>query len=238
MFASDFRAIARRSLSGKWIPAVITALIANLLGGGGDSPFGVDIDLTAQTATLQVANFDIPLEAPALIAWLSTAVLAGLAIALLLSVLGSVIEVGYARFNLDLVDGGDPRPETLFAHFSIFWTAFCTRFLKWLYTLLWGLLFVIPGIMASYSYHMTPYILAEHPEISASEAIARSKEMMYGHRWRLFCLHFSFIGWSILCTFTFGIGTLFLNPYRAAADAAFYRDLVAPNSVHHDFMDF
>lgn len=87
------------------------------------------------------------------------------------------------------------------------------------------LLLIIPGIMASYSYAMTGYILAEHPELTASEAIAQSKDMMAGNRWRLFCLQFSFIGWDILCALTLGIGNLALRPYRHAAEAAFYREL-------------
>ena len=72
---------------------------------------------------------------------------------------------------------------------------------------------------------MTGYILAEHPELTAGEAIAQSKAMMAGNRWRLFCLQFSFIGWDILCALTLGIGNLALRPYRHAAEAAFYRGL-------------
>lgn len=72
---------------------------------------------------------------------------------------------------------------------------------------------------------MTDYILAEHPELTASEAIAQSKAMMEGNRWRLFCLQFSFIGWDILCALTLGIGNLALRPYRHAAEAAFYREI-------------
>ena len=68
-------------------------------------------------------------------------------------------------------------------------------------------------------------ILAEHPELTAGEAIAQSKAMMAGNRWRLFCLQFSFIGWDILCALTLGIGNLALRPYRHAAEAAFYREL-------------
>lgn len=237
MFASDFRAIARKSLSGNWGMAVIAGLIAYLLGGGSDQVFKLNVDLPSQTASMQVANFNIPITGFAILTWLSSAVLAALVIAIVLSILGSVIEVGYADFNLALVDGREAQLEQLFRHFSNFKTAFCTRFLKWLYIFLWTLLFVIPGIIAAYSYAMTSYILAEHPELSASEAIARSKEMMRGNRWRLFSLHFSFIGWHILCSFTFGIGALFLNPYRAAADAAFYRDLTL-GSARPDFMDF
>ena len=93
---------------------------------------------------------------------------------------------------------------------------------------MWSLLLLIPGIIASYSYAMTPYILANHPELTAREAIARSKELMSGNRWRLFCLEFSFIGWALLSSLTMGIGSLFLTPYTQAAKAAFYRDLLDP----------
>ena len=72
---------------------------------------------------------------------------------------------------------------------------------------------------------MTDYILAENPELTASQAIEKSKTMMYGNRWRLFCLRFSFIGWDLLCSLTFGIGYLWLTPYKQAAEAAFYRDI-------------
>ena len=88
----------------------------------------------------------------------------------------------------------------------------------------WGIA-VIAGLIASYSYAMIGYILAEHPELTASEAIARSKEMMSGNSFRLFCLHLNFIGWAILCAFTFGIGNLWLTPYRQAAASAFYREV-------------
>ena len=97
-----------------------------------------------------------------------------------------------------------------------------------LYTVLWMLLFIIPGIVAAFRYSMTFYILAENPELSASEAINRSKELMDGNKWRFFCLGASFIGWIILTLFTLGIGNLFLNPYMQAAHAAFYRDITAP----------
>ena len=73
-------------------------------------------------------------------------------------------------------------------------------FLTGLYIALWSLLFIIPGIIKSFSYAMAPYILAEHPEMTASEAITESRHMMDGNKWRLFCLDFSFIGWSLLCS--------------------------------------
>ena len=91
---------------------------------------------------------------------------------------------------------------------------------------LWTLLFVIPGIVKSYSYSMAYYIKLDHPEYTPTQAITESRKLMDGNKMRLFCLHLSFIGWAIVCCFTFGIGTFWLIPYMNAANAEFYQDLV------------
>lgn len=100
---------------------------------------------------------------------------------------------------------------------------------KWPMAILIGLvaalLLVVPGIIMGYTYGMTDYILAEYPEMEPGEVLRTSKAMMTGNRWRLFCLQFSFIGWSLLCSLTFGLGNLALRPYREAAYAAFYREV-------------
>lgn len=100
----------------------------------------------------------------------------------------------------------------------------CALFLVRLFTFLWTLLLIIPGIMKAFSYALTPYILLDEPELTARQAIARSCEIMQGRRWKLFCLSLSFIGWGILCVLTFGIGFLWLVPYMNASIAAFYED--------------
>ncbi len=97
--------------------------------------------------------------------------------------------------------------------------------LKNIYTYLWSLLFIIPGIIKSFSYAMTNYILVDNPELSANEAIERSMAMMRGHKFDLFYLYLSFIGWYILGLFTLGIGYLWLQPYVLTAQASFYRDV-------------
>ena len=84
---------------------------------------------------------------------------------------------------------------------------------------------MIPGVVKSSSYAMTPFILAEHPEMTASAAIDASKAMMDGHKMDLFLLQLTFIGWELLSGLTLGIGHLFLNPYRNAATAVFYENL-------------
>lgn len=88
-------------------------------------------------------------------------------------------------------------------------------------------LLIIPGIVKSYSYALTPYILKDHPELKFNAAIEESMRMMNGYKMKLFLLDLSFIGWALLTILTFGIGVLFLEPYVSASRAAFYEDLKA-----------
>ena len=94
-----------------------------------------------------------------------------------------------------------------------------------IFTFLWSLLFVIPGIVKAYSYSMTFFILKDHPEMSATDAITESRKMMNGNKWRLFCLDFSFIGWILLGSLTCGILYFMVYPYMYAARAAFYESI-------------
>lgn len=97
--------------------------------------------------------------------------------------------------------------------------------LSTIYIFLWTLLLIIPGIIKSYSYALTPYILVEHPEMSANEAIEESMRLMDGHKFDLFYLQLSFIGWAILSILSLGLGFFWLIPYQMTAQAAFYRDI-------------
>ena len=91
--------------------------------------------------------------------------------------------------------------------------------------LLWTLLFVVPGIIKSFAYILTPYIAVEHPDWSASECIAHSESLMEGHKAEMFSLYLSFIGWLVLCIITAGIGFLWVGPYLETAKAAFYAEI-------------
>ena len=115
--------------------------------------------------------------------------------------------------------------EALFAYLPNWKTTTLTRLWKGLYILLGTILLVIPGLIMGYTYAMTDYILAEHPDMAPGEVMKGSKAMMEGNRWRLFCLQFSFIGWMLLSSLTFGLGNLALRPYQEAAYAAFYREV-------------
>lgn len=235
--AEDFRRIARNDLTNKWFIAVAVGLVASILGGisGGGPEFKVNIDgsnismnfnVAGQTIKSIGTNGGVDSEVGAFIlASLPIIIIASLFAAVIYFVLGSFIGVGYAKFNLNLVDKKNAAFETLFEYFSHWKTTTIARLLRALYVFLWSLLFIIPGIVAGFSYAMTDYILAEDPELTADEAISQSKSIMMGNKWRFFCLQFSFIGWDILATLAFGIGHLWLTPYKQAAYAAFYREV-------------
>ena len=256
-YAADFRSEARDALRGRWPIAILTGFVASLIGaniatgGGGGGNSNSDSDSTRMlidefTATefwLQFRGIIIGLLI-ALVIWLIITI-----------VIGGAGKLGYATFNLKLVDNKEVEFKDLFSQFHRLGDGFCMNFLVGLYTVLWTLLFIIPGIIKTYSYAMTPYILAENPGMTATEAITESRRIMDGNKWRLFCLSFSFIGWALLCaapalialgilmgiairtgsllpilwiiplSIPLSIGSLFLTPYQEAAYAAFYRDV-------------
>ncbi len=248
-YADDFKQIARDALRNNWRVAVLTGFVASLIGadiassGGGSSNSGNSLDgISRELLDSQFFQQIYPILLIILVAlvfWL-----------IITFIIGGAGSLGYAKFNLNLVDKKPAALSDLFSQFDRLGAGFCMNFLIALYTSLWSLLFVIPGIIKAYSYAMTPYILAEHPEMTANEAITQSKYIMQDNKWRLFCLEFSFIGWELLCVSptlvlfplfyignlgiivwvilsltTLFAGGLFLKPYRRAAQAAFYREV-------------
>ena len=217
MTSSELRAIARRNLEGTWGISVGVALVAALLGGlivgtGSNINFNLNEDTVRN---LPPIFWTVLLPLASVTGLLSLAAL----------ILGGTVELGYAKFLLKQHDRKELQFSDLFSQFDRFGTGFAQKFLRILYTTLWTLLFIIPGIVKSLSYAMTPFILEDHPEMTASEAIKASMKLMDGHKMDLFILGLSFIGWSLLACLTMGIGYLFLTPYINAAYAAFYRNI-------------
>lgn len=257
-YAADFRAEARDALRGRWPVSILTGFIASLIGacvatggGGGSSSSSRD---SANTLFQEFQVTDFWLQYRAIII---AAIIALVIWIIVTIVIGGAGKLGYAIFNLKLVDKKDAEFKDLFSQFHRFGAGFCMNFLVGLYTLLWMLLFIIPGIIKNLSYSMTPYILAENPGMTVNEAITASRRVMDGNKWRLFCLSLSFIGWGLLCvapsliatvivssialstssllpflwliplTIPLSAGMLFLRPYEEASWAAFYRDISA-----------
>ncbi|NLX76160.1 MAG: DUF975 family protein [Clostridiaceae bacterium] len=150
----------------------------------------------------------------------------------MIPIIGTILLVPPLEFGLYIVflkfyRENDTRLENLFSGFNMFGKVLAVYWLSALYVFLWSLLFVIPGIVASYRYSQAMLILYDNPEISASEAIRRSKAMMYGNKMTLFIQDLSFLGWFLLSIFPgFYIGFLWSMPYYYTTRIAFYEDLV------------
>ncbi|MBQ2816662.1 MAG: DUF975 family protein [Clostridia bacterium] len=237
-YASDFRAMARGALKGKWGISVLVCFVASLLGGlagsggssGGSSSGGAAsgssggaINITPDTI---MNELEIAEPAMAIIgAVLAAAAILLICIGLIHFIVGGAVQQGLNIYNIRLIKGETPEFSTLFCRFNNFGKALGLRVVTAIFVALWTLLFIIPGIIKSYAYILAPYIMAEDPDCGVMEALSRSQELMKGNKWRYFCLELSFIGWAILSLFTLGIGSLWLNPYMQAAFAGFYLEV-------------
>ena len=138
----------------------------------------------------------------------------------------SPLEVGARRFYFKNLNQPAEVKEVAYAFDHSYKNVVKILFFRNLYTFLWSLLFIIPGIVKSYEYMMIPYLLAENPELTQEQAFALSKQMMTGNKWNAFVLDLSFIGWDILSGCTLGIlGIFYVEPYRNLTYAALYEEL-------------
>lgn len=252
--SKDYKRLALDALHGHWRTAILSGFVASLLGSTviqNTSNFNFEY-------SEQISEQDLErlLEFPivdAFLSYLPFFVIISIIFGLCVLVISGAVRLGYASYNLNLIDGKDALFSDLFSHTDRKWSGFCMNFFMGLYVALWSLLLVIPGIVKVLAYSMTPYILAEHPEMTANEAIAESEFIMTGHKWRLFKMELSFMGWAllsalppaavlmpailteapiealilaVLAAIPLSAGNLFLRPYTEAAFAAFYRSLI------------
>ena len=146
---------------------------------------------------------------------------------LAMNVFLTLVTCGWQLYTLRASRGEDPGSfDTLFACFRQFWRFLCVQILMDLFIFLWTMLFIIPGIIASLAYSQTIYIMLDHPDMPVLDAIRASKQLMKGHKWEYFVLGLSFIGWSILSSFTLGLLSIWLTPYQYVTFANYYNGLV------------
>ena len=147
-------------------------------------------------------------------------------------ILAGPILYGYARLTANLANGQQK------VEFSDFFKGFTEGFgrtfllglMTNLFTFLWSLLFIVPGIVKYYAYSMAPYIMQDDPNKNWKQCLDESQEMMEGHKGQLFCLHLSFVGWILLGMLCLGVGTIFVVPYMQQSTANFYLSLKEQNS--------
>ena len=233
MNASELRLKARDSLKGNYWYAVVVAFVAAIFGALMIN--GGSIDLNIKEDFPGFFN-DLP---KFIRLYLIVAASTAGAINFVAFILGGVVQLGYAQYLLKQQDREISAVKDLFSQFDRFKDGFLQLFLRKLFVALWSLLLVIPGIYKSFAYSMTPFLMAEDPTLSARAAMRLSEEKMDGHKWELFCLELSFIGWILLAVITFGVSEIFLAPYMNAAFAAFYRDKISPKTatVSYTYID-
>ena len=220
---SDYRRIARENLEGNWGKSLGIAFVAAVFGALlAGSNIGFEVDMNAEYIQ----------RLPGIILSI-LAVFASIAslISLAQFILGGTVQLGYTQILLKQYHRQEFEIGELFSQFHRFKQGFLQMFLRLLRIILWSLLFVIPGIIANYKYAMTPFLMTDNPNMTAREAIAASIELMDGHKGELFILGLTFIGWDFLAILSLGIGYLWLNPYKNAAYAAFYRELIRNRNI-------
>lgn len=135
------------------------------------------------------------------------------------------LTLGFLAYTLKFVEYKNQDASEIFNGFKRWADSIVLLLLIELFTFLWSLLLVIPGIIKSVSYSMAYFVLAENPDMKANEALDWSKRITEGHKGRIFYVYLSFIGWSILASFTMGIGYIWLIPYMSVTFANLYNDI-------------
>ena len=224
MRSKELRVKAWNSLKGKYWRAFFVMLVVGLLASGGSALLTFSQDLTEVLNLVDPSEMDATMELGAMVVTGIAGVMgfAGMLISLFV---GNAAEVGLAHYFIKNTDSNPTFADAFYGFKVKYGRNIWTLLLIGIKILLWGCLFIIPGIIKSYEYAIIPYILADDPEITSKEAFKKARAMMKGNKWRLFKLYISFIGWGVLCVLTLGIGTFFLMPYVAAANAEFYAEL-------------
>lgn len=164
---------------------------------------------------------------PILIGVIVAVVLIAMVTALLFGIfVSNVVTSGLCGWLMRYWRGENPSIGELFASFRNYRPVLGAMFLRDLYTFLWSLLFIIPGIVKGLAYSMVPYIIYENPNLTASQALKISQKMTDGAKGDLFVLGLSFIGWNILTALTGGLlGIFYVNPYMGLTYAGVYDQL-------------
>ena len=222
--SKELRRKAWDSLKGKYWRAFAVILVTGLIGSVGNAFVTFGQQLGEVLGMVDPAELDSTMLIGALV--LSGVVIISAIIGALFSIfVTNAITVGVSNYFIKNTDS-KPSFRDAFSGFRVkYGRNIGTLLLAGIKTVLWALLFIIPGIIKAYEYAIIPYILADDAEISSKDAFKKAKQMMKGNKWRLFKLEFSFIGWSVLCVLTLGIGVFFLIPYVNAATAEFYVEL-------------
>lgn len=201
MNRAELKSTAKEQLRGRWGLAIITVLVSNLIINSYNMSKGVDFVIEISE------NLTLTLNLISLI-------------------FGGVVSTGLSKFLLNFTTNREePKFADLFSQFKIFFKALGLFIIMGIAIILGTLFFIIPGIIVALMFSQAFYILAENPNKGIFECLEESSNLMHGYKWELFVLQLSFIGWELLAVLTFGIASLWINPYQKVTEANFYLKL-------------
>lgn len=206
--ASELRERARGSLKGRWLPSVLVVFIITVIVSA----------LNVSEVINTVKNIGI--EAIPTVTWYGTV------LSIISFVISGALSYGQISYFVNLTRGNNATLSDAFSGFSKLGKTFVLNLLIGIFTFLWTLLFIIPGIIKVFAYSMSYYVLRDNPDMTATEAITESRQLMDGNKFRLFCLQLSFIGWAFLGAITI-IGIFWVQAYIMAANAEFYNQILS-----------
>ncbi|AOR24832.1 DUF975 family protein [Clostridium taeniosporum] len=218
----ELKTKAKEVLKKIYWKAFLVSIIIGLVGNNNSNPIISNFNILSDYIDSD-ANNNIFLDLNFVLITLTTFLIILLIISLIRIFLGYCLKVGGTRYFVQSAQYKDNKKCFRFGFDSDNYIGIVkTMLLTDIFIFLWSLLLIIPGIIKSYAYRMVPYILADNPNIGAKKAIALSNEMTRGHKFDIFVLDLSFIGWYLLGTLALFIGTLFVMPYENATNAELY----------------
>lgn len=144
------------------------------------------------------------------------------------------LAIGVVYFYMKIESGDEPNISLVFDGFQDFKRGFLFHLISMMFVVLWGLLLIVPGIIAAIRYSMGYYLMVENPDMSPMEALRESSELMKGHKMDFLMFAISFIGWVIVSALTVGLGFLLLVPYYQMAKLNFYREITGDRRLGYD----
>lgn len=216
----EIKSRAWEALRSYYWKAFLVSLVIAIAGGG----FNFNYNTGGGTSTGTGLPGGLESISPAFIAIIVLAALVGLLIFMAFHIfIGYPLEIGGRKYFVQAQQDKEDMNNLGFAFnktrykdiiVAMIWRGFLN--------FLWYLLLIIPGIIMFYAYRMVPYILTDNPNIGYKRAVQLSTQMMKGHKFHMFLLDLSFIGWLLLGVLALFIGVLFVMPYINAAKAELY----------------
>ncbi len=218
MNSAYFKSEAKKALQGKWQTFSVAVILYCVINSAMTVPSGIS-SVFSLVSDLEL--FELPVFFNDIYDIFSNnivSVLSDIVYFLILPPFTYAISV----MGLKVAKNEEIEAGNIFDGFRNYESVIILSLIEGLFTFLWTLLFIIPGVIKGLSYSMSNFILAEHPDMKATEILKESERLMDGHKTEFFLLNLSFIGWILLSFVTLHLSSIYSEPYIYTAQAEFY----------------